>query len=716
MKKNKTLIQKITFLLLFNLGLSSFLLAQTSVGGGVFSNTTWTVAESPYLVTSDVVVFPNVELTIEPGVEIRFAADTRLELRNGDLFANGNEDNPIVFTLDSENPTGAPKWKGIENTSLQSESIVVELNQVVIEYAQTGMNYGAGVAERFISNAVFRYNDRGVFDGAQGYNWVSISDSDFLENAIGMEGRMTVLNSTFTNNEVGFANPHTFANINSGGRVTNCTFTGNDLCVGSIGQIITIAIIENSTFENNGRGYSGYWANVDNSLFTGSSEFGVSALKGEIQNSVFTENEIGLHVQLFNNTLSVHDNSFSNNVVGLEIDDLGAAISDNLICNNTDKAVRLTTNQPVDLNNNCWCTSDLSEIALMIEDAYDDATLGIATYNIINTDCLLVGLVYPGDANNNGVVNAWDLLQIGIAYDLMGEVRTDASTNWLAQEATEWLTTFNNSVNAKHADTNGDGLINEEDVQAIDLNYNNSHPAPTSYFANVNTAENYELAMTVSGNLSPGETVQLDVKLANTTNPINDLYGIAFALEGSVPFFETGSLQMNTANSMMGNSANRLEMIKTLSNQTQVDIAMVKVDLEAVSGSGLLASFSFEIPTDFVGNELTLQLKDIMAITNDGTEFTITHEPVSFGTSSVIEGNEIANAVRLFPNPTAKVLNIDAVDMQIESMEVFDVNGLLLKSYAGAERILNVEELSAGIYFLKVQTLGGVGVKRFVVE
>ena len=44
---------------------------QTPVSGGIYSNTTWTLANSPYLMTGSIVVFPGVTLTIQPGVEIR---------------------------------------------------------------------------------------------------------------------------------------------------------------------------------------------------------------------------------------------------------------------------------------------------------------------------------------------------------------------------------------------------------------------------------------------------------------------------------------------------------------------------------------------------------------------------------------------------------------------------------------------------------------------
>ena len=49
----------------------------TEVGGDLNSDTTWTVAGSPYLMTSNVTVKPNVTLTIEPGVLVQARGNRR---------------------------------------------------------------------------------------------------------------------------------------------------------------------------------------------------------------------------------------------------------------------------------------------------------------------------------------------------------------------------------------------------------------------------------------------------------------------------------------------------------------------------------------------------------------------------------------------------------------------------------------------------------------
>src|SRR5437870_4711822 len=94
-----------TLLTLIFLTVISFTLkAQTSVSGGIYSNTTWHKASSPYIVSDTIVIFPNVTLTIEPGVSVRFADNVILEVRQGKLIAAGTSADSITFTSNSLSP------------------------------------------------------------------------------------------------------------------------------------------------------------------------------------------------------------------------------------------------------------------------------------------------------------------------------------------------------------------------------------------------------------------------------------------------------------------------------------------------------------------------------------------------------------------------------------------------------------------------------------
>ena len=86
--------------------------ADTTVGGPIISDTTWTLANSPYIVIASVEVWPGVTLTIEPGVTVKFDSEKKLQV-NGELIARGTSSNPITFTSNQFSPAQGD-WGNIE--------------------------------------------------------------------------------------------------------------------------------------------------------------------------------------------------------------------------------------------------------------------------------------------------------------------------------------------------------------------------------------------------------------------------------------------------------------------------------------------------------------------------------------------------------------------------------------------------------------------------
>src|ERR1022692_3236565 len=124
----------ILLLMLALFGLSTY--AQTNVSGGIYSNTTWTLANSPYIVTDTVVVFPNVTLTIEPGVTMKFDNNIEIEIRQGQLIANGTSIDSITFTSNSNSPI-AGIYPGIY---LDGGNLTSSIRYCSFYYAATGLN------------------------------------------------------------------------------------------------------------------------------------------------------------------------------------------------------------------------------------------------------------------------------------------------------------------------------------------------------------------------------------------------------------------------------------------------------------------------------------------------------------------------------------------------------------------------------------------------
>jgi hypothetical protein len=130
----------------------------TPLGGELATNLRLVEDRSPYLLTGDLTVAPNVTLTIDPGVTVRVAGNAAIRVR-GQLVAKGTAAAPIVFA------PGVPRqpddWKGIAFSPLPTRP---SGSASVMEYCRV-VNAAAVDLPQFageISHCVFDGGQAGV--------------------------------------------------------------------------------------------------------------------------------------------------------------------------------------------------------------------------------------------------------------------------------------------------------------------------------------------------------------------------------------------------------------------------------------------------------------------------------------------------------------------------------------------------------------------------
>ncbi|NRB61746.1 MAG: hypothetical protein HRU40_01725, partial [Saprospiraceae bacterium] len=142
--------------------------------------------------------------------------------------------------------------------------------------------------------------------------------------------------------------------------------------------------------------------------------------------------------------------------------------------------------------------------------------------------------VWPGDANRDNIANYFDLINVGVAYGARGLSRTSRETDWINIPGSAWNQFFTTGLNFKHADCNGDGVIDARDIGIILRNYNRTNGPEKA----PDTLPLTDLDPPIQLDLPPGGHIgssdprfSIPIILGSSDRPVNDLYGLAFVIE-----------------------------------------------------------------------------------------------------------------------------------------------------------------------------------------
>jgi Leucine-rich repeat (LRR) protein len=111
---------------------------------------------------------------------------------------------------------------------------------------------------------------------------------------------------------------------------------------------------------------------------------------------------------------------------------------------------------------------------------------------------------------------------------------------------------------------------------------------------------------------------------------------------------------------------------------------------------------------------LTNGTVDVIATANDGSGITGT-ATITISNQSVGINELDSKDILIYPNPASNELFIDVVKGQINQIQIIDYTGRVAKSMPGKQvKIINVSNLTHGIYILKISTENGISTKQFV--
>ena len=274
--------------------------------------------------------------------------------------------------------------------------------------------------------------------------------------------------------------------------------------------------------------------------------------------------------------------------------------------------------------------------------------------------------VYPGDLNFDGVANYKDILSFGLYNGEFGLSRENQGINWYGHSSIDWGVVQENGEEIKHIDADGNGVIDLNDVGAIEENYGATHTANNNTLpSNYNNhspieidLEEYSFPSFIGGD----DQLILDITIEDIYGGELSLYGGYFSIYYDPEW--VNDIEVVLEQSWFGTPDQNVEYITyndTANNK--IDIGFTKVDRQNSIGKGFIGqvktsivSVNNDTPWDTTGVDLGFSVSEILMqdakafalpIGTSTIETTVTVFPSDCELSQDCSGSELSMKVLL---------------------------------------------------------------------
>jgi hypothetical protein len=338
--------------------------------------------------------------------------------------------------------------------------------------------------------------------------------------------------------------------------------------------------------------------------------------------------------------------------------------------------------------------------------------------------------VYPGDANNNGIDNDFDILEMGLKYGASALTRSQIGDHWMPHTPPSPIT------NA-YVDANGDNTIDTLDLVVNRDNWLETHSLYTGAAEGFNTVgtdltfERFYSTLTIPF-YSPTDTianlgryVALDINFGDSLQNITDVHGVTFR----VNYDETVLVLNQGFTGVLGVGRTKLTNgwldddgapvhSRTMTEEGKIHYVGTRLNQVNYTGGGTLGRLIFWIDSNTLINADTMStqvcFEDFKAVRADGSTIsigatcaTILYRDANYTSIRTIQGT--APAIRIYPNPTNYQLNIDLGAERATSIQLFNILGMEVQGLENASGIVEIEKgkLAQGMYTVVVQFENG---------
>jgi hypothetical protein len=340
-----------------------------------------------------------------------------------------------------------------------------------------------------------------------------------------------------------------------------------------------------------------------------------------------------------------------------------------------------------------------------------------------NISDVSIDYVWPGDVNYDGIVNMADLMVLGLTAGAAGPEREDQSIGWYPHYVTDWADTVVSGVNFKHADTDGNGIVEIMDTLAITLNYDLTHNYTSFKYAGF--LESHLYVIPEEATLIDAKKIEIPLYLGSEALLVENLYGMYFSL-----FYNQGTILPESIKVVLNDSwlgvenENIWKLSKSFSNEGAIDFGITRSNHQPVSGFGQIGMLSFELTQELEpGTSINISLSfanlhahryDLEAIELGTSAFELTISNVIAGV-----GDAYQPSAEVYPNPApvGSTIMIETAN-PIRNIAVVNVDGKIVvqKELPGNNNRVPLDHFNEkGIFQLMIQTSEGLVNKRIVI-